>query len=232
MKKIGVFIVEDSRFFVKRISSIINDADDMELLGIAENGLEAVSKVKELDPDVITMDVSMPLLSGIGAVKQIMATSPSRILMLSAHTVEGASDTFEALRAGAVDFISKDVDNFTKNIVADKIRAVAVSNLSQTSLVAPQQDLRKSEQNQKTYNAIVIGASTGGPVALESILSGLPKEFNIPILVVMHFPEGFATQFAQRMDENVAIKVTELENNTFLEPGVVYITPGNTEVYF
>ncbi|MBT4963634.1 MAG: response regulator [Francisellaceae bacterium] len=226
-KKIRLLIVEDSSFFVKRLVSIIGTAEDIEIIGIADNGVDALDKIEELNPDVITMDITMPLLDGIEVVRRVIKRKNIPIIMLSAHTMEGASDTFDALQAGAIDFISKDVKELTHDVVIKKIRAVAKLEAVKYTTT----DDKSKKLKGKNYKLVVIGASTGGPMVVESILSSLPENFAIPILVVMHMPREFVPHYVERISAKIKLPIEVLENDKVLGPSI-YISPGGMNVEF
>lgn len=226
--KIRLLIVEDSSFFVKRLVSIIGAADDIDIVGIADNGIEALDKIETLNPDVVTMDITMPLLDGIEVVRRVMKKRNVPIIMLSAHTLDGAADTFDALEAGAIDFLSKDVNDLSFDVVVKKIRAVVREKyiLDRDTSSVPGEIKRE-----KNYKIIIIGASTGGPIVVEDILSNLPANFAIPVLVVMHMPKDFVAHYVDRISKKIAINVSRLNVNKLLQPGV-YIAPGGMNVEF
>lgn len=225
-----VLIVEDSTFFVKRLVSILSSAEDIDIVGIADNGIDALAKIEDLKPDVITMDITMPLLDGIEVVRQTMKKNPTPIIMLSAQTDEGAEATFDALQAGAVDFLSKNVENFTFNVVIDKIRAVAGSKFIKDKSKVISESSEKDDAA-KRYDLVLIGASTGGPITVEQILTKLPEKINFSILIVMHMPKDFVEHYAQRISSKINNTVTVLSASQILRSGV-YIAPGGMNVRF
>ena len=241
-----ILIVDDSVFFRHRLADLMSLAPDIEIIGYAVNGRDAVHKNHELRPDLITMDVQMPVVDGITAVRQIMRECPARILMLSVLTHEGASETLEALEAGAVDFLPKEMISWeserAKELVADKflerIRAVGNSRLSaRQKRVSQFNDLgraapfrREDESLRQSPQLLVIGASTGGPVALQVILSHLPKDFPLPILAAVHMPGSFTTAYAERLNTTCAINIKEAQDRQPLLPGQVLIAPGGKQM--
>lgn len=226
-RKIRLLIVEDSSFFVKRLVSIIGTADDIDIIGIADNGMDALDKIEELDPDVVTMDITMPLLDGIEVVRRVMKKKKLPIIMLSAHTSEGASDTFDALEAGAIDFLSKDVNDLSHDVVVKKIRAVVREQYIKTVDATP----IIQEEKEKTYKVVIVGASTGGPIVVEEIVSSLPADFAIPVLIVMHMPKDFVAHYVERISSKVSISVSVLDCDKLLRPGV-YVAPGGMNIEF
>ncbi len=345
---IRVLIVDDSSFFRRRINEIVTRDPAMEVAGTAANGREAVEKVLELKPDVVTMDVEMPIMNGIEAVREIMSKCPTPIIMFSSLTEEGATATFNALDAGALDFITKNFDDIARNrdeamdMIRSKIRSIArqkfqanriartrygvtvptappppprpastapsgdagssrsvlgsfrrtsdtvarVSTASsprpsafsarssgQTSqasvlperqsalsrmrqqlqadavasapqsrggLVPPSKPAREIREltiaslpksSGKKYRIVAIGSSTGGPVALQELLTHLPGDFPVPLVIAQHMPGTFTASFAARLDKLCQISVCEAKNGEVLKPGCAYLAPGGQQMY-
>jgi two-component system, chemotaxis family, protein-glutamate methylesterase/glutaminase len=243
--KVRVLIVDDSAFFRNRVASALQTADDIDIIGFAANGEQAIRQCKALKPDVITMDVEMPVIDGITAVRKIMAETPTRILMFSALTTEGAKETLDALDAGAMDFLSKDMSNpalsaqETAKELLERVRNLGKSGLSlsrasvknylsQSTRVAP---IKQAEPSFTSNPELVaIGASTGGPVALRQVLSALPRNFPLPVVVAVHMPGSFTKAYAERLDCTCAIKVREAEDRERLVPGVGLVAPGGKQM--
>lgn len=315
---IRVLIVDDSSFFRKRLIEIVNNDPDLELAGEAQNGKEAVRLVKELRPDVVTMDVEMPVLNGIDAVRQIMQVAPTPVLMFSSLTREGAQSTLDALDAGAMDFMPKNFDDIARRkeevigSITNKIKELGRASRygafasakkafvehsqsagSRSSLHSSQattsftsrfgastssSSLNKSYQKDTTssfarpsilgssatstdnktstsgptlrteplnktlpgamnapvsfagrtnnYQLLAIGSSTGGPVALQTVLTGIPANFPLPILVIQHMPEAFTGPFAKRLDQLCHLRVVEAKEGDLILPGTIYVAPG------
>ncbi len=268
--KVRVLVVDDSKFFRRRVTEIINENPDMEVVGQAENGSEAIQRAFELKPDVITMDIEMPVLDGISAVKRIMTQRPIPIVMFSSLTTEGAKATLEALDAGAADFLPKRFEDIAKNkeearrLLCDKIRMLSRSGsvraLPQARPMTPVRasaplpaaklappppvphsvpntapNARASPINSRPplkgpVKLLTIGTSTGGPVALQKVLTRLPADFPIPVLVVQHMPGTFTPAFAQRLGQICKVRVKEAETGDVLKPGWVYIAPGGRQM--
>lgn len=243
--KVRVLIVDDSAFFRNRVASALQTADDIEIIGFAANGEHAIRQCKALKPDVITMDVEMPVIDGITAVRKIMAETPTRILMFSALTTEGAKETLDALDAGAMDFLPKDMSNPALNAqetakeLLERVRNLGKSTLSlsrasvknylsHSSRVAPIKQAAPSFTS--SPELVAIGASTGGPVALRQVLSALPRNFPLPVVVAVHMPGSFTKAYAERLDSACAIKVREAEDRERLAPGVGLIAPGGKQM--
>lgn len=239
MGVIKVLVVDDSLFMRNLIVRLIKEDDSIEVIGTARNGVEGVQMVKDLRPDVVTMDVEMPEMNGMKALECIMDELPTRVIMLSAFTQEGAEITISALQSGAVDFISKpfltemsDVGEVKKELVS-KIKSAARTSLS--TLIAARNRLNpvvhqpviSKKSGPKDFKEIVaVGTSTGGPKALQTFLSGLPAQFPSPVFVVQHMPPKFTLSLAQRLNQLCQISVVEAYNNQLVRGGTVYIAPG------
>ncbi|MCF6281610.1 MAG: chemotaxis response regulator protein-glutamate methylesterase [Candidatus Polarisedimenticolaceae bacterium] len=241
--KIRVLVVDDSSFFRHRIIDILKTEEDIEVVGEASNGAEAVEQAATLLPDVITMDVQMPVMDGITAVRKIMASNPSRIIMFSNVTSHGAKETLQALEAGAIDFLPKQTESKVGGMLFDaagsrlinQLRIVAKSRIplvkvarSATPSAPP---VRKRALPQKGVTKLIaIGASTGGPVALQKVLASLPSDFSLPLVLAVHMPANFTTAFAERMNECSAIRVREASDRDRLEPGLALLAPGGKQM--
>ncbi|AOT07508.1 protein-glutamate methylesterase/protein-glutamine glutaminase [Pseudoalteromonas luteoviolacea] len=270
---VKVLVVDDSSFFRRRVSEILEKDAGIEVIDFAVNGQEAVEKASKLRPDVITMDVEMPVLDGISAVKKIMQSNPTPILMFSSLTREGASATLDALDAGAVDFLPKKFEDIARNseeatrALQTKVKEIGRKRVSRftrpmtsakpstpvspaakptsslrssTTVAQPDRSFQKAAQETtlqrnfkasgKAYKIVAIGTSTGGPVALQTILTQLPANFPHPILLIQHMPAAFTPAFAQRLNSLCKIKVKEAEQGDKLMPGVAYLAPGGKQM--
>jgi len=272
-----VLVVDDSSFFRRRVTDILNKDPQLEVVDIAVNGQEAVEKAILLKPDVITMDIEMPVLNGIAAVKQIMAQSPTAILMFSSLTHQGAKSTIEALEAGALDFLPKKFSDIAQNsdeagsLLRQRVSQLAKKRgitrrtlsssipprvsrtpsnrvVSNPSLLNTRKSLAASESNKtegssikpitsppmkpsgKTYKLLAIGTSTGGPVALQKILTQLPQDFPLPIIMIQHMPATFTNAFASRLDSLCKINVKEASDGDVLKAGCAYLAPGGRQM--
>lgn len=262
---VKVLVVDDSSFFRRRVSEIINADSRLEVIGCAVNGKDAVDKNILLKPDVITMDVEMPIMDGITAVRQIMQTNPTPILMFSSLTHEGAKATFDALDAGALDFLPKKFEDIARNreeavaLLQQRVNEIAKKgafmhrSVSRSSVSPPKQECvatrpmvesplvavvpmklpslgLRFKATGKRYQVVAIGTSTGGPVALQKILSALPANFPLPILLIQHMPATFTAAFAQRLNGLCKITVKEAQNGESLKAGVAYLAPGGFQM--
>lgn len=231
-QKIKVLVVDDSAFMRKMISDIINCEHDMIVIDTAKDGQDALEKVKKYNPDVITLDVEMPRLNGLQALTEIKKISSAQVIMLSSLTSEGSSITIEALNIGAFDFVQKpsgsislDIDK-VKNEIVEKIRyANSYKNKLKMPIKAKPKIEHKINLNNK-YKALLLGASTGGPKVLYNIITKLPKDIGVPILVVQHMPVGFTKAFAERMNKASNLEVIEATDGVKIQENVVYIAPG------
>jgi len=264
-----VLVVDDSSFFRRRVTDILNKDPQLEVIDVAVNGQEAVEKAASLKPDVITMDIEMPVLNGIEAVKKIMAQSPTAILMFSSLTHQGATATIEALEAGALDFLPKKFSEIAKTTdeagsllrqrvaeLAKKKGGIRRSTLRErtpivrdkTPLSTPTIRTRKpltstttplsanplpsvlKNSSGKRYGLLAIGTSTGGPVALQKVLTQLPQDFPLPIIMIQHMPATFTNAFANRLNTLCKINVKEASDGDLLKPGCAYLAPGGRQM--
>ncbi|MES3006143.1 MAG: chemotaxis response regulator protein-glutamate methylesterase [Pseudomonadota bacterium] len=245
--KIRVLVVDDSGFFRRRLCEMINSTDDLEVIGTAADGREAIEKARELNPDVITMDYEMPVMDGITAVREITKAQGIPVLMFSSLTYEGARVTLDALEAGAIDYLPKNFEEISrhteeiKKTLHDRIVTVARSRASfrhparasfdvptaapaAPSVVAPPRGVARKP------SLVIVGASTGGPMALQQLLVKLPASFPLPILLVQHMPATFTRAFAERLDRLCNIHVVEAVDGQQLQPGCAYLAPGGKQM--
>jgi len=256
-----LLIVDDSAFMRKLIGDFFVDVPTIEVIGTARNGQDALEKIKVLKPDVVTLDVEMPKLNGLEALKLIMADCPTPVVMLSSTTKAGAEITVEAMANGAVDFIAKpsgtislDLHKIKDELVHKVLQAASVSvaklrkttpaasfmlNSNNTSkkviskpIVTPTRSIRTVSASSNNWNShankklVLVGTSTGGPRALQEVITKIPKSITAPILIVQHMPAGFTKSLAARLDTLSEITVKEAENGDILQAGVAYIAPG------
>ncbi len=234
-----VLVVDDSGFFRRRIVEILESDARIKVIGTAANGKEAVDQVVGLKPDVVTMDIEMPVMDGITAVRQIMAATPTPVLMFSSLTREGAQSTLDALEAGAVDFLPKRFEDIAKDrdqaklLLRRRIHAVARQRPAAgtaSAPVAPRPAPAVAALRRGELQVVAIASSTGGPVALAQVLSRLPADFRLPVLVVQHMPASFTPAFAARLDQQCAIRVSEAQEGDSLQPGRVLLAPGGRQM--
>lgn len=285
---IRVLVVDDSSFFRRRLTEILSQDAELEVIATANNGKEAVEKALALRPDVITMDIEMPVMDGIAAVREILKVQRTPILMFSSLTHEGAKATLDALEAGAIDFLPKKFEDIARDkaeaadVLRQRVKTVArrrvisrpsstISSASSTlasrtaplsgssaTTATPRAPLAQSlaaralaeraelqskaaeraepqrggsfDSSGKTYKLVAIGTSTGGPVALQQIITALPANFPLPVVLIQHMPAAFTGAFASRLNGLAKIEVKEAADNDVLRPGVAYLAPGGKQM--
>lgn len=226
---IRAMIVDDSAFMRKLISDMLSDITGVQVVGTARNGKDAIDRIDTYKPDIITLDVEMPLLNGIETLKILKKNYDIPVIMLSSNT--NAEVTIEALELGALDFIEKprdmkdNLDEIKKDleIKIDALFANKVNALKKKKLSGK---IDSSSITNKKIDAVVIGASTGGPKVLVNIISRLPQHIRVPIFIVQHMPEGFTKSLAERMDRESKIKVVEANDGMTIKGNTVYLAPG------
>jgi two-component system, chemotaxis family, protein-glutamate methylesterase/glutaminase len=232
---IRVLVVDDSALMRRIISRMLGKDQFIQVVGTAENGEEAIEKIEALKPDVVTMDVEMPRMNGLEALKHIMSRTPLPVIMLSAVTKEGAGITLDALNLGACDFVPKDLAGGVLNIsriegeLIRKVKAVAKRRMGSFLLRqgSGKQPLAFVAAGRTQRAIVAMGASTGGPPALQHILTSLPKDFPVPIAIAQHMPKTFTQSFAERLNAMTQIVVKEAENKERLTAGVALLAPGD-----
>jgi two-component system, chemotaxis family, protein-glutamate methylesterase/glutaminase len=258
---IRVLIVDDSGFFRRRLTEIFNSDPQIDVIEMAVDGKDAVEKARVCRPDVITMDIEMPVMNGIDATREIMKQRAVPILMFSSLTHDGAKATLDALEAGATDFLPKRFDDISndkaeaRNILCARIKAMvspsrlrsaptSASVRPQTSTQQRQPLASKSATSSATspvakskkpfkpvdYDLVAIGTSTGGPVALQEVLTQLPATFPLPIVMVQHMPATFTEAFASRLNQQCKIEVREARTGDELKAGVALLAPGGMQM--
>jgi len=268
---VKVLVVDDSGFFRRRVSEILSADPNIQIVGTATNGKEAIEQALALKPDVITMDYEMPMMDGITAVRHIMQRCPTPVLMFSSLTHEGARVTLDALDAGAVDFLPKNFEDISRNpekvkqLLCEKILSISRSNRRISAYTAPPPVAAPTPApssvgsyggnvpvrpapapapiparaahapsspapKRKAYKLVAIGTSTGGPVALQRVLTQLPANFPAPIVLIQHMPAAFTKAFAERLDKLCRISVKEAEDGDILRPGLALLAPGGKQM--
>ena len=237
MNTYRVLVVDDSAFMRKMISDMINNSPLFEVVATARNGKDALVQVERHQPDVVTLDIEMPEMNGLEALKAIMSKSPLPVIMVSSLTKEGASETIQALEYGAVDFIRKPSGSISLDIhhVQDLLHeklTMAVTNAVPKPIDQNQSKTQSNHVTKKTISAqtvqqfVAMGTSTGGPKALQQVIGKLPADFPAPILIVQHMPPQFTRSLAERLNSQSALYVVEAEDGMPIQAGVVYIAPG------
>jgi two-component system chemotaxis response regulator CheB len=235
--RIRVLVVDDSALMRKLIPTILARDAEIEVVGTAMDGAFALKKIQELRPDVVTLDLEMPRMDGMETLRMIMKSAPVPVILFSSHSKEGAYTTFKALATGAVDFVAKPDDAAVGHLdtIADQlIEKIKVAKRAAKHRLPPQQFVEQPSENRKKLlpaippnRIIAIGISTGGPNALQFLLSQLPADFPSSILIVQHMPEGFTEMFARRLDECSPLDVHEARSGDLLLAGRVLLCPGN-----
>jgi len=231
--RIRVLVVDDSALMRKLIPQMLAADQSIEVVGTAMDGSFCLKKIQELKPNVVTLDLEMPGMNGIDTLKEIMRHRPVPVIVFSSHSTEGALVTMKALGLGAFDFVPKPKDTAahmvaTARELIGKVKAASECKLKPRMLSGAPSRPAKGPVASGTPNKIVaIGVSTGGPQALEYVLSQLPGDFPATITVVQHMPDGFTDMFAKRLDEVCPLRVKEAQSGDLLLPGRVLICPGN-----
>ncbi len=249
MSKIKVLIVDDSALVRKLLTQMLSSATGIEVVGVAQDPYIARDKIKELKPDVLTLDVEMPRMDGLTFLKNLMRLHPLPVVMVSSLTEQGADVTLRALEAGAIDFVTKPKIDLADGLIGyqgeliEKIKTAAAvsktallmraSSLSGTQKksadVVLEKTVTKHYRNRTTDRLIAIGASTGGTEAIKDVLITMPPD-SPGIVIAQHIPEAFSEPFAKRMDGLCAINVRHAEDNEQILPGHAYIAPGNAHL--
>lgn len=252
MNKIKVLVVDDSSFMRKLITDILERSYQIEVIGVAKNGREAIEQTKRLKPDVISMDIEMPVMNGIEALQVIMKECPTPVIMLSSTEQQSTDNTMLAMESGAVDFVAKPGGSISLNLA--EVEKKLVEKIGEAAQITPKKLVRstvkstnqpqksmkshkkiekvvknkeishKASKKDKTF--VIIGTSTGGPRALQEVLTQLPARIGAPILIVQHMPKGFTKSLAERLDRLCGIHVKEAEQGELIQDDVAYIAPG------
>ncbi len=241
MRKVQVLVVDDSELIRNILSQIINSSDDMVVVATAVDPYDARAKIKQFNPDVLTLDIEMPKMDGISFLRNLMRLRPMPVVMISTLTEKGAPATLEALELGAVDFLPKpktdqmvSLQNYALDIL-DKIRTASKANIhSLERSKKAQRDIQQARDNALPFSfspgrVIAIGASTGGTEAIKEVLIGMPTNCP-PIVIAQHIPPVFSTTFADRMNRLCDISVCEAKHDMVLENGCAYLAPGDSHL--
>ncbi len=230
---VRVLVVDDSALMRKLIPQMLVADTSIEVVGTAMDGAFCLKKIEELKPNVVTLDLEMPGMNGIDTLKEIMRRQPVPVIVFSSHSTEGASVTMKALGLGAFDFVTKPKDasahmaETARELIA-KVKAAAECKLKPRMRAgSPPRPEKSATAAGAPSKVVAIGVSTGGPQAMEYLLSQLPGDFPGAIVVVQHMPEGFTDMFARRLDEICPLRVKEAQSGDVLGPGRVLIGPGS-----
>lgn len=229
---IRVLIVDDSSFIRITFKKLLESDRQIKVVGMARNGLEAIEQIGRMRPDLVTMDIEMPVMDGLTALKRIMRDTPMPVIMISSHTREGSVATLNALELGALDFIPKSSDgiftgiNKLQRVLIEKVKSCAAYRPGRKTETRPTKAVRRVGKGRGEIDVVAIGASTGGPRALLDLISLLPRELAAALLIVQHMPKGFTTTFAERLDSRSQLAVKEAEEGDPIEGGRVLVAPG------
>jgi two-component system chemotaxis response regulator CheB len=250
-KDVRVLIVDDSAFMRKVLETILISDERVQVVGHAKDGREAVRLAEALKPDVITMDINMPVMDGLQATAEIMSTNPRPIVIVSSESRQGAASTLRALELGAIEFVPKpssgidlDMQSVREELLrkirmAAKVRVVRTASRINSEVKSsdgtPMSSLTSSSgrpsagfgsSHDQKFPVVVLGASTGGPATVMRLAPGFTRDFPAAVILVQHMPAAFTTQYAAQLAEFTGIRVKEAENNETLMPGTLYICPG------
>ncbi len=244
MKKINILVVDDSAFNRRTLTKMLEDDPVINVVGTAFDGQNAIKKILKFKPDLITLDLEMPGMDGFAALRWIMDSHPLPVLVVSARGDD--KSVFSALELGAVDFLVKPTARASleleeiRNDLIEKIYAISKLDITKVKEKAehfhekatPSQniDLLKQVGCDGQAEVVLIGSSTGGPSALQNILTKLPKDLPVPILIAQHMPPVFTSLFAQRLDKNCNLRIKEAMNGETIKRGHVYIAPGGKQM--
>ena len=250
-KKFRVLIVDDSAFMRKVLEQIFNADDQLQVVGHAKDGREAVAMAESLKPDVITMDINMPHMDGLQATAQIMTTNPKPIVIVSSESREGAAGSLKSLELGAIEFVGKpssgidlDMQNVKEELLrkvrmAAKVRVVRTASRLALTVQGANRGAAPAKPSpavrtvsapaipaDQRFPVVVMGASTGGPATVMRLAPGFTRDFPAAVFLVQHMPASFTTQYAAQLAEFTSIRVKEAEPNEAVQPGTLYICPG------
>lgn len=243
---INVVIVDDSAFMRKALSTMLEKDPEIRVVATARDGEEGLELIRQHDPQVVTLDIEMPRMDGLTALRHIMMEMPRPVLMVSSLTTEGAEATLKAMELGAVDFIPKQLSKVSLDIVKiEEDLRTKVKELARRRFVRPTRPMPAPRTKvapapaphvakkrpvvsggRLVRDIVAIGVSTGGPPAVQKVLSKFPADFKASILIAQHMPGAFTGPFAKRLDGMCRIKVKEAENGERMAPGTAYVSPG------
>jgi two-component system chemotaxis response regulator CheB len=242
LRQISVVVVDDSAFMRKSLSLMLESSEEIKVVATARDGEEGYNLDKKFRPDIVTLDIEMPKMDGLTALKKIMADCPTAVIMISSISTEGAEATLKAMEYGAVDFIPKDLSYVNVDIIKkkeelirkvkeivrqrlfqDRIRKLQITNKTAGTASTPSRNFSLPKIN---YQAVALGISTGGPMSLQKVLPILSDKIRIPIFIVQHMPPKFTKSLAERLNGLSAILVKEAEHDEIVKSGVAYIAPG------
>jgi two-component system chemotaxis response regulator CheB len=237
---VRVLVADDSAFMRTALTRMIESDADLKVVGQAQNGVEVLEMSAALNPDVITLDIEMPRLDGLGALQRIMEENPKPVIMVSSLSQEGAEVTLQAFDLGAFECIPKQLSYASLDII--KIREQLVAKVKAAARFKPRRAKRPAPRPRAMVDpavfrgfpapeVVAIGTSTGGPGALREILANLPKDLPVGVLVVQHMPPGFTGPLAKRLDAICPVRVFEAQDEQAIEPGQVLIAPAGFQMH-
>lgn len=234
-----ILITDDSVFMRLAIGRVLEEQPDFEIVGKARNGREAVELAKELRPDVVTMDIEMPEMDGLTALRRIMREAPTQVLMCSTLTTEGSMQSLQALRLGAADVIPKDLSpdpKAKKAFLDDLVRRIRGLGESDRHRPKPASAIAQVTDKIPSYRAdqfdmICIASSTGGPPVLETLLAELPADLKLPVIIGQHMPRVFTESMTRRLNDICPLDVVHAEDGMGIESGKVYVAPGGIHTH-
>ena len=248
---ISVVVIDDSAFMRKALSTMLEKDPEIQVVATARDGEEGLEMVRRHNPHVVTLDIEMPRMDGLTALRHIMMEMPRPVLMVSSLTSEGAEATLKALELGAVDFIPKQLSKVSLDIVKieenlrAKVKEIAhrkvrmpltrrplahAAGETPRAMAAPAAPLARPTAGRLTRDVVAIGVSTGGPPAVQKVLAALPKDFPTGILIAQHMPAAFTGPFAKRLDGSCQISVKEAETGDKVLPGTCFVAPGGKHI--
>jgi two-component system chemotaxis response regulator CheB len=253
LDKIKVLVIDDSAFNRRTLAEILSSSSDIEVVGVASNGEEGLKKMLELEPDVVTVDLEMPIMDGFTFIRMTMATSPVPMIVISSKKDE--VNVFKAMDLGAVDFIAKPTTTISEKLfeikaeLLEKVRAASQTSLKNVKHIIDkfrgfEKYKKKPADSYKAFfspfdfdakekiEVLAIGSSTGGPTALKSLFNKLPVDLDVAVVVSQHMPEGFTASFAQRLNESSRYIIKEAGEGDILEKGKVLVAPGGDHLLF
>ena len=243
MTQIKAVVVDDSAFMRKSLSIMLGSDPEISVIATARNGQEGIELALKHKPDLVTLDVEMPVMDGLTALKKIMNDCPTSVIMVSSVTTEGAQATLKALELGAVDFIPKEMSYVSVNIskikedLISKVKEITrqkslrerlsrLKAIGERTNAKPKENTHSNVLPQIGYSAVMMGISTGGPFTLQKILPLISEKIQVPIFVVQHMPPKFTKSLADRLNGMCKLDVKEAANGDSVEPGVIYVAPG------
>ena len=235
-RPLRVLLVDDSATVRTTLRRALESTGEVEIVGLAEDGVQALEMARTLRPDVVTLDVEMPRMGGLETLERLMAETPMPVVMLSSHTVAGAEITIRALELGAIDFVEKPsfagLRNGAAASIVEHIRDASRARMHRPRPAAARRPAPPARTGGWKQRILVIGASTGGPQAVREVLTNLPPDFGLPVVVVQHMPPTFTRSLAERLNTLGPLRVMEAEAGMSMQAGTVLLAPGGSHMEF